>query len=236
MPTMDGCTKCGEPALAAAVTRFAAISASPLVPVAQLMITPAPRTAASMPSPWRRSPAKNLTCGSVPRWRRASTRTSWPASISRVTTDRPSRPVPPVTRTGDVMGSPHLQPGPSSAPFFYDARPRRSVTGTADEQPAALAQAGQEADQAGEVGLLVVVHGHVAAVGAVKVLTGRELARHHLHVRGVHAVVAGTDDQRGHGYRAEIGKPVPVVQARVGADAQLARSLHGDVDRRVDVI
>ena len=50
-------------ALAAAVTRLLVAPASPFVLVAQWMITPAPRTAGSMPSPRRRSPVKNATCG-----------------------------------------------------------------------------------------------------------------------------------------------------------------------------
>ncbi len=63
MPTMDGCTKCAQPALAAADTRLLVASASPFVLVAQWMMTPAPCMAASMPSPRRRSPVKNATCG-----------------------------------------------------------------------------------------------------------------------------------------------------------------------------
>jgi hypothetical protein len=67
IPTMDGCTTCGELALAAAVIRFLVISASPFVLVAQLMIIPAPRTAESMPSLRRRSPKKKVTSGRVSR-------------------------------------------------------------------------------------------------------------------------------------------------------------------------
>lgn len=38
---------------------------------------------------------------------RASTRTSQPLFCSRATTSFPRRPVPPVTRTGEAMGSPY---------------------------------------------------------------------------------------------------------------------------------
>jgi hypothetical protein len=52
-----------DPKAPAAATRFLVTSASPFVAVAPLMIAPAPRTAGSMPSPRRRSPVKNVTCG-----------------------------------------------------------------------------------------------------------------------------------------------------------------------------
>jgi AAA+ ATPase superfamily predicted ATPase len=98
-----------------------------------------------------------------------------------------------------------------------------------------VGEAVQEVDQAGEVHLLVVVHGHVAAVRAVQVLPAGQPPGHHLHVGRVHGVVTGADDQGRHVDRGQFGGPVPVGQARVGADAKLAGTLHGDVDRRVDM-
>jgi len=101
-----------EPALAAAVTRLPVASASPFVLVAQLMITPAPRTAASMPSPRRRSPLKNMTWGSVSRWRRASTCTL--AGIDQPGNDRASQAAG-AARDENWRchgSSPYLQAGP----------------------------------------------------------------------------------------------------------------------------
>ena len=61
MPTMDTYTTWGDPALAAAVTRFLVASASPLVLVAQWIMAATALTAGSMPSPVRRSAVKKLT-------------------------------------------------------------------------------------------------------------------------------------------------------------------------------
>src|ERR1019366_384048 len=66
-------------------------------------------------------------------------------------------------------------------------------------------QVAEKADKAGEVGLLIVVEGEVAASGAVKIATARKESGHHLHVGGVHGVVTGADDQRRHLYTLEVG-------------------------------
>jgi len=64
MPTIDTYTRWGQPARNAAATRLRVASASPLMVVAQWMITDAPVTADSVPSPVRRSAVKNATsCG-----------------------------------------------------------------------------------------------------------------------------------------------------------------------------
>ena len=63
--------------------------------------------AGSMPWPVRRSAGKNVTPCGAGRSCRASTRTSQPLSCSRATTSVPRRPVPPVTMTGEAMGSPY---------------------------------------------------------------------------------------------------------------------------------
>ena len=82
------------------------------------------------------------------RLRRLSTLTSQPASRRRETTSRPSVPVPPVTRMGDVTAPPHLMApgGRKGQPVSrshrlrfvrhcYDGRRCRPVTG--DGRPAA---------------------------------------------------------------------------------------------------
>src|SRR5262249_9707020 len=71
-------------------------------------------------------------------------------------------------------------------------------------------QVAEEGDQAGEVGFLVVVHGQVAAVGAVQVAAAGQAARHLRHVRRVHGVVAGADDQSGHSDVLQVAEAVPV--------------------------
>src|SRR5436190_1280344 len=93
----------------------------------------------------------------------------------------------------------------------------------------------EEFDEAGEVGFLVVVHGQVAAVRAVQVPAAWQAAGHHLHVRGIHRVVAGADHQRRHVDRCEVAGPIPVGELGAGADPEFARALHRHVDRRVDV-
>src|SRR6516165_5171516 len=93
----------------------------------------------------------------------------------------------------------------------------------------------QELDETGEIDLLVVVHGQVAAVRAVQVPAPRQRGGHRLHMRRVHRVVPGADDERWHLDRGEIGEPVPALQLGAGAHAQLAGPLHGHVDLRVDM-
>jgi hypothetical protein len=65
----------------------------------------------------------------------------------------------------------------------------------------------------------------LAAVRAVQVPAAGEPARHHVHVRRIHGVVLRADDQGGHLDRGQLGGPLPVGQAGVGADAQLATRL-----------
>ena len=103
MPTIDRYTRCGLPASFAASIRLrvTATSPRPLV-VARWMITSTSATAAASPRPLRRSPTTQ-PCAAGSRSRRVSTRTSSPASSSRGTSARPSRPVPPVTRTCFVI-------------------------------------------------------------------------------------------------------------------------------------
>src|SRR5215469_12304933 len=107
IPTIDTYTRWADPVRDAAATRLRVASASPLVLVAQWMMAVAAVTAGSMPRPVRRSAVKNVTPRGVGRSCRASTRTSQPLSCSRATTSFPRRPVPPVTRTGEAMGSPY---------------------------------------------------------------------------------------------------------------------------------
>src|SRR6202789_2634125 len=101
--------------------------------------------------------------------------------------------------------------------------------------PAGAAQFGQEIGQPGEIGLLVVVHGHVAPLRAVQVAAGGQRGGHLLHVGRVHGVVAGADDQGRDVNRGQVSAAVPVRELRVGADPELAGTLHGHVDGRVDV-
>src|SRR5215208_598840 len=107
-PTTEMYTRCAAPARDAARTRFLALSSSPLGLPAQCTMVSAQSTAGSIPAPVARSPATNSMPSSAARLRRLSTRTSHPASRRRRTTRRPSVPVPPVTRIGDVMTPPNL--------------------------------------------------------------------------------------------------------------------------------
>src|SRR6266508_4205055 len=112
-PTTEMYTRCGEwPAAAAARTRFRALTSSPLVEPAQCTIVSTPSTAASMPSPVVTSPVTNSAPSAASRLLRLSTRTLHPASSRRGRTRRPSVPVPPVSRTNDVMSSLQTSFGP----------------------------------------------------------------------------------------------------------------------------
>ena len=73
-------------------------------------------------------------------------------------------------------------------------------------------QAAQEVDQAGEVHLLVVVHGQVAAVRAVAGSAPAAAGRPSSPCGRVHRVVPRTDDQRRHVDRGQLRGPVPVGQ------------------------
>src|SRR5665647_468872 len=92
----------------------------------------------------------------------------------------------------------------------------------------------QKVDQAVHVGLLVVVHRHVAARRAMEVCATREGACHLFHVGRVHRVVLGANNERGHLDVMEVGAAVPVDQ--LSGRAELAGVLHRGVDGLVDVV
>src|SRR5215218_10224946 len=132
-PTTEMYTRCGAPGCdEAARTRFRVRSASPLLLPAQCTMAATPSTAGSIPSPVARSPVRNRMPSSASRPRRVSTRTSQPASRRRRTTCRPSVPVPPVTRMGDVIvicDLLNLSHRPGFVGHYYnDTTRRRNVT------------------------------------------------------------------------------------------------------------
>jgi tRNA-2-methylthio-N6-dimethylallyladenosine synthase len=141
------------------------------------------------------------------------------------------------TRAGDAWAAAAAAPSADTAPATPPAAGIPVLLGMPARPPLGLPalETVQEVDEAGEVHRLVVVHGHVAAVRAVQVASPRQAAGHHLHVARVHGVVARADNQCRHVDRGQFPGPVPVRQAGVRADAQLAGSLHGHVDGRVDV-
>src|SRR5215208_4092336 len=102
-PTTEMYTRCLALNVDAARTRFRVLSSSPLRLPAQCTMVPTPSTAAPIPLPAARSPVTNSMPSAASWCLRLSTRTSQPASRRRGTTSRPSVPVPPVTRMGDVM-------------------------------------------------------------------------------------------------------------------------------------
>src|SRR5580698_10013550 len=120
-------TRCGFPPLAvAASTRLLVASASPLLSLAQCTIAQTPSTAGWMPVPATRSPVTTSTPSAAARDRgprRLSTRTSRPASPSCWTTSRPSVPVPPVTKIGEVVAPPRVV-----IRRLYDGRQPAAVT------------------------------------------------------------------------------------------------------------
>jgi len=59
-------------------------------------------------------------------------------------------------------------------------------------------EAGKEVDQPGEVHLLVVLHGQVAAFGAVEMASFRQDVCHLVQVCGIYRVVAGGHDEGRH--------------------------------------
>src|SRR5258708_25696566 len=99
----------------------------------------------------------------------------------------------------------------------------------------AVSEAVEEVGQACEVRGLVVVHRQVAALGAAEVAAFREAPCHRLHVGRVHRVVAGADPERRDIDPSEVGESRPLGELRFPADAELAGTLHRDVDRLVDV-
>ena len=90
-------------------------------------------------------------------------------------------------------GAGYCAGGGGRLPPAWRAR-RPAGAGSSSDFPRQVAE---EVDQAGEIGLLVVVHGHVATFRTVQVVASGEPARHLLHVCRVHRVVAGADDQGG---------------------------------------
>src|SRR5215211_1334827 len=105
-PTTEMNTRWRAPARAAARTRWAALTSSPLAVPARWTMISAPSTAASTPWPVVRSPVTSSMPSTLSPPPRLSTRSSRPASRSRGTTCRPRVPVPPVIRMGAVMVSP----------------------------------------------------------------------------------------------------------------------------------
>ena len=79
----------------------------------------------------------------------------------------------------------------------------------------------------GEIGRLVVVHGHVATVGSCQ-LAVRKLFRHRGHVGGVHRVVLAGDHERWHLDSLQVGKPIPVHEPP--ARSHFAGPLHRHVE------
>src|SRR5207237_566440 len=88
----------------------------------------------------------------------------------------------------------------------------------------------QEADQPGKVVRRVVELRKVTADRAVQVGPLGQLLRHPTHVRRIHRVVRGADDKRRYVDVLEVARAVPVFEG--AAEAELARPLHGHVDRR----
>jgi DNA-binding transcriptional ArsR family regulator len=72
----------------------------------------------------------------------------------------------------------------------------------------------------------------VTAVRALEVPALREAPSHVGHERRIHRVVASADDERRHIDPREVLGSIPVAQ--LAAEAELARPLHRDIDRRVD--
>src|SRR5215475_2794375 len=104
-PTTEMLTMCRTPARDAAGARLRAFTSSPRALPARCTIVSTPSTARSTPTPVDKSPV-TYSMPSAAAWLlRLSMRTSAPAARSRGTTLRPSVPVPPVTRIGDVMVS-----------------------------------------------------------------------------------------------------------------------------------
>lgn len=82
--------------------------------------------------------------------------------------------------------------------------------------------------------LLVVVHSHVAAFGAVEVAAFLDFGCHHVHVVGVHGVETGADGEGGDGDLVEVGGAIPVQKSAAGTE--FTGTLHQHVDLRVEML
>lgn len=82
--------------------------------------------------------------------------------------------------------------------------------------------------------LLIVVHRHVTAGGAIQIFAVLDFGGHHLHVLGIHGVVPAADGQGGNGDFWQVGGAIPVQQSAAGAE--FAGALHQDVDLRIKVL